>query len=76
MQRKSSFAHEMYTITEAITKFRHFLFGHIFIIGTDQKSLRHLLNQVIQTPKQEEWLYKLMDLVLFILLSQSLLPLY
>lgn len=32
MQGKSAYAREMYAITEAVSKFRHYLFGHRFII--------------------------------------------
>lgn len=60
MQRKSTYAREMYAITEVVGKFRHYLYGNHFIIQTDQKSLHHLSDQVIQTPKQEEWLPKLL----------------
>ncbi|KAF7820513.1 Ty3/gypsy retrotransposon protein [Senna tora] len=47
-------------ITEAIAKFRHSLFGDHFIIRTDQNSLHHINDQKIQSPKQEEWLPKLL----------------
>lgn len=60
MQKRSAYAREMMAITEAVAKFRHYLFGHYFIIRTDQKSLHHLTDQTIQTPEQEEWLPKLM----------------
>lgn len=55
MQNRSTYAREMYAITEAVGKFRHYLFGHHFVICTDQKSLCHLTDQTIQTPEQEEW---------------------
>lgn len=51
---------ELHAITEAVAKFRHYLFGHFFIIQIDQKSLKHLAEQTIQTPKQEAWLPKLL----------------
>lgn len=60
MQKTSAYAREMMAITEAVAKFRHYLFGHYFIIRTDQKSLHHLTDQTIQTPEQEQWLPKLM----------------
>lgn len=59
MQAKSAYVREMYAISEAVVKFRHYLYGHQFIIHTDHKSLRHLTDQTVQTPEQEEWLYKL-----------------
>lgn len=60
MQKRSAYAREIMAITEAIAKFRHYLFGHYFVIRTDQKSLHHLTEQTIKTPEQEEWLPKLM----------------
>ncbi|GAU41241.1 hypothetical protein TSUD_97760 [Trifolium subterraneum] len=49
---------EMLAIAEAIAKFRHYLLGHKFIIRTDQKSLRSLMEQSLQTSEQQEWLHK------------------
>lgn len=59
-QKCSAYAREMMTITEAVSKFRHYLFGHFFVIHTGHRSLHHLTDQTIQTPDQEEWLPKLM----------------
>lgn len=38
----------------------HYGFGHFFIIRTYKESLKHLGDQVIQTPEQEAYLPKLM----------------
>ncbi|GAU11620.1 hypothetical protein TSUD_346120 [Trifolium subterraneum] len=57
-QKKSAYFREMLAIAEAIAKFRHYLLGHKFIIRTDQKSLRSLMEQSLQTPDQQEWLHK------------------
>ncbi|CAJ2661993.1 unnamed protein product [Trifolium pratense] len=57
-QKKSAYFREMLAIAEAIAKFRHYLLGHRFIIRTDQKSLRSLMDQSLQTPEQQEWLHK------------------
>ncbi|PNX92431.1 Ty3/gypsy retrotransposon protein, partial [Trifolium pratense] len=57
-QKKSAYFREMLAIAEAIAKFRHYLLGHKFIIRTDQKSLRNLMEQSLQTPEQQEWLHK------------------
>lgn len=54
MQAKSTYVREMYAITAAVAKFRHYLVGHHFIIRTDHQSLRHLTDQTIQTPEQQE----------------------
>ncbi|WVZ26157.1 hypothetical protein V8G54_004701 [Vigna mungo] len=58
MQHKSAYTREFYAITEAIAKFRHYLLGHKFIIRTDQKSLKSLMDQSLQTPEQQAWLHK------------------
>lgn len=51
---------EFHAITAAMAKFRHYLLGHQFILRTDQKSLRSLLDQSLQTPEQQAWLHKFM----------------
>lgn len=58
MQKQSTYVRELYAIFEAISKFRHYLLGHKFIIRTDQKSLKSLTEQAIQTPEQQTWLHK------------------
>lgn len=60
MQHKSAYVREMFAITEAIAKFRHYLVGHKFVIRTDHQSIRHMTDQIIQTPEQQEWLPKLL----------------
>ncbi|WVY96655.1 hypothetical protein V8G54_028806 [Vigna mungo] len=60
MQNQSTYTREFYAITEAIAKFRHYLLGHRFVIRTDQKSLKSLTEQAIQTPEQQKWLHKLL----------------
>jgi hypothetical protein len=57
-QKKSDYFREMLAISEAIAKFRHYLLGHKFIIKTDQKSLKNLMDQTLQTPEQQQWLHK------------------
>jgi hypothetical protein len=58
MQKKSAHTRELFAITEAIAKSRHYLLGHKFIIRTNQKSLRSLMDQALQTPEQQAWLHK------------------
>jgi hypothetical protein len=58
MQKQSAYVRELYAISEAIAKFRHYLIGHQFVIRTDQKSLKALNDQAIQTPEQQLWLHK------------------
>lgn len=58
MQKQSAYSRELYAITEALAKFHHYLLGHKFIIRTDQRSLKSLTEQTIQTPEQQAWLHK------------------
>ncbi|KAL4362235.1 hypothetical protein GQ457_04G035160 [Hibiscus cannabinus] len=59
MQGESTYNREMYAITQAVRKWRQYLLGRKFVIITDQKSLRELTAQTIQTPKQQRWLSRL-----------------
>lgn len=54
------YVRELSAITDSVAKFRHYLFGHYFVIRTDHASLKHLGTQVIQTPEQEACLPKLL----------------
>ncbi|WVY96659.1 hypothetical protein V8G54_028810 [Vigna mungo] len=58
MQKQFVYIREFYAIIEALAKFRHYLLGHKFIVKTDQKSLKELLEQQLQTPEQQQWLPK------------------
>ena len=58
MQKQGAYVRELYAIIESLAKFRYYLLRHQFIIQTDQQSLRHLLDQSLQTPKQQAWLHK------------------
>ncbi|KAF7827538.1 Retrotransposable element Tf2 [Senna tora] len=44
----------------AVKKWRHYLIGHKFVIRTDQKALKYLLEQRIIDPDQQKWASKLM----------------
>ena len=48
----STYIKELHAIAEAVHKWRQYLLGHFFIIRIDQKNIRELLQQVIQTPEQ------------------------
>ncbi|WVZ21224.1 hypothetical protein V8G54_008546 [Vigna mungo] len=54
----SAYTREFYAITTTLAKFRHYLLGHKFIIKTNQKSLKELLDQFLLTPEQQQWLPK------------------
>ena len=56
MQKQSTYTREFYAITESMAKFKHYLLGHKFIIRIDEKSLKELLEQTLQTPEQQQWL--------------------
>ncbi|WVZ24525.1 hypothetical protein V8G54_003069 [Vigna mungo] len=60
LQRQSAYVREFFAITEAVAKFRHYLLGHKFVIRTDQRSLKSLTEQAIQTPEQQKWIHKLL----------------
>jgi len=45
----STYVRELCAITSAVKKWRTYLLGRKFIIYTDQKSLRELMTQIIQT---------------------------
>ncbi|KAL4592325.1 hypothetical protein LXL04_005316 [Taraxacum kok-saghyz] len=55
----SAYVREMFAITEAVKKWRQYLIGRKFTIFTDQRSLKHLLTQVVQTPELYKWATKL-----------------
>ncbi|GJU97129.1 ty3-gypsy retrotransposon protein [Tanacetum coccineum] len=60
MRSASTYIRELYAITEAIKKWRQYLLGRKFRVFTDQRSLKHLLTQVMQTPEQHKWAAKLL----------------
>ncbi|KAL0371812.1 UNVERIFIED_CONTAM: Retrovirus-related Pol polyprotein from transposon [Sesamum calycinum] len=60
MQAASAYEREMFAIIEFVHKWRQYLLGRKFHIYTDQKSLRGLITQTVQTPAQQRWLTKLL----------------
>ena len=60
MQQASAYVRELYAIIEVVKKWRQYLLGRKFLIWTNQKSLKALLDQVIQTPEQQKYLAKLL----------------
>ncbi|XP_042029888.1 uncharacterized protein LOC121776789 [Salvia splendens] len=57
----STYHKELYAIVEAVQKWRQYLLRRDFIIRSDQKSLKDLLQQIVQTPDQHLYVRKLMD---------------
>ncbi|KAF7831007.1 cucumisin-like [Senna tora] len=60
MSHASTYVRELFAITQAVMKWRHYLLGRKFFIKTDHKSLKELMHQVIQTPDQQFYLSKLL----------------
>lgn len=60
MLAASTYVRELCAITSAVKKWRTYLLGNKFVIHTDQRSLRELMTQVIQTPEQQLYLAKLL----------------
>ena len=60
MSAASTYARELFAIIEVVAKWRHYLLGMEFIIKIDYRSLKHLMDQVIQTPEKQQYLSKLL----------------
>ena len=56
----STYIKELIVIVEAVHKWRQYLLGRFFIIRTDHKSIKELLQQVVQTPDQQIYIRKLL----------------
>ncbi|KAL5777367.1 hypothetical protein ACOSP7_010293 [Xanthoceras sorbifolium] len=56
----STYDKEMLAIVKAIRKWRPYLLGRPFIVRTDQRSLKYLMEQRITTPTQTRWLPKIL----------------
>ncbi|XP_071739339.1 uncharacterized protein [Rutidosis leptorrhynchoides] len=57
---KSAYEKEIMALALSIQHWRPYLIGREFTVFTDQKSLRHLMDQRITTTDQQNWLAKLM----------------
>ncbi|KOM57691.1 hypothetical protein LR48_Vigan11g072400 [Vigna angularis] len=57
---KSIYEKELMALVLAIQHWRPYLLGQKFVVFTDQKSLRYLLEQRITTQSQQNWLAKLL----------------
>ena len=57
----SIYEKELLAVVFAVQKWRHYLLPNHFVIKTDQKSLKYLLEQRLNTPIQQQWLPKLLE---------------
>ncbi|XP_075096365.1 uncharacterized protein LOC142174465 [Nicotiana tabacum] len=56
----SIYERELLALVFAVTKWSYYLLGKHFIISTDQKALKYLLEQKLHTDSQIKWLDKLL----------------
>lgn len=47
-QKASTYAKELWAITDSVRKWRHYLLGGTFVIRTDHHSLKNLLEQTLK----------------------------
>ncbi|PWA71682.1 hypothetical protein CTI12_AA283380 [Artemisia annua] len=60
MRVAATYQKELFAIVEAVYKWRQYLLGRRFIIRTDHRSLKELMQQVILAPIQQKYVRKLM----------------
>ena len=56
----STYDKEMLAVVKAVRKWRPYLLGRAFVIKTDHRSLKYLLEQRLTMPSQARWLPKIM----------------
>lgn len=57
---KSTYEKESMALVLSIQHWLPYLVGRRFVVRTDQRSLRHLLQQPLTTPAQQNWVGKLL----------------
>lgn len=57
----SIYEKELLAVVYAVQKWCRYLLSNNFIIKTDQRSLKYLLEQRLNTPIQQQWLPKLLE---------------
>ncbi|GJX25327.1 ty3-gypsy retrotransposon protein [Tanacetum coccineum] len=61
MHVAATYQKELFAIMEAVYKWRQYLVRHRFTIRTDHKSIKELMQHVIQTHLQQKYVRKLME---------------
>ena len=61
LQASSTYIKELHAIINVVRKWRQYLLSRFFVIWTDHKSIKQLLQQVIQTLEQQVYVRKLLD---------------
>lgn len=59
-QNKSVYERELMAIVLAVKRWRPYLLGQRFIVRTDQKALKFLLEQRVVQPQYKKWLSKVL----------------
>lgn len=57
---KSVYERELMVVVLAVKRWRHYLLGHHFVIKTDQRALKYLLEQRELNNEQQKWVSKLL----------------
>ncbi|GJW86964.1 ty3-gypsy retrotransposon protein [Tanacetum coccineum] len=60
MRVAATYQEELFAIVEAVYKWRQYLIGRRFTIRTDHRSIKELMQKVIQMPLQQKYVRKLM----------------
>ena len=59
-QALSTYEKELLAVVFAVQKWRHYLLSRPFVIRTDHRSLKYMLEHILTTTFQQKWLVKLM----------------